>query len=210
MNFDFSVLSARDRYKLLTALVVPRPIALVSTLTDEEAVNVAPYSFFNVFSQAPPICALGIERRPAGSLKDTAHNIERRGEFVVNLVNETIAEAMNICAVDFPSDHSELTEAGLTTARSETIATPRVAESPASLECKLHTALMLGTDRRLVVGEILGIHVDDSILDKERLHIDFEQYRPIGRLFGNGYCRTRDTFKLRRRSFDEWLKGIRT
>jgi len=210
MDFDFSVISARDRYKLLTALVVPRPIALVSTLTDEDTVNVAPYSFFNVFSQSPAICAIGIERRPGGPLKDTAANIERRGEFVVNLVNEAIAEAMNICAVDFPSDHSELADAGLTAARCRHVTTPRVAQSPASLECRLHTALMLGTDRRLVIGEILGIHVDDAILDKERLHIAFERYRPIGRLFGNGYCRTRETFQLRRSTFDEWLKGIRT
>ena len=206
MEFSFDDYAGRDRYKLLTSLVVPRPIALVSTVDREGIPNAAPYSFFNVFSHAPAICVLGIERRNELAHKDTASNIEHTGEFVVNLVNEDIAEAMNVCAVDFPAEVSELDHAGFTLAPSTKVKPGRIAEAPASLECRNHSSMILGTDRRLVIGEILTIHIQDHLVNKERLHVDFERYRPVGRLFANLYCKTGDTFKLVRETYDEWSK----
>ena len=204
MYLDFDQTPPRDRYKLLTSLVVPRPIALVSTLDAAGRVNAAPYSFFNVFSQEPAICVLGIERRSENELKDTAAHIERSGEFVVNLVDEDLAPAMNVCATDFPAGYSELEPAGLTIAASTRIATPRIAEAPAALECRNHSTMMLGPARRLVIGEILAVHIRDSLVDAERLYIDHQRYRPVGRLTGGGYCTTTDTFKLERETFAAW------
>lgn len=204
MQFDFSKTSSKFRYKLLTALVVPRPIALISSRSPEGVINVAPYSFFNVFSQEPAICVIGVERHSNGQLKDSAINIERTAEFVVNLVNEDIADAMNVCAVDFPSAQSELAPSGLTAAKSSILETPRIQEAPAALECRLHSALMVGTDRRLILGEIIAVHVDDDIYDSQNQRIVFENYRPIGRLFGNYYCQTRQRFELVRESYDSW------
>ncbi len=111
---DFATLSAQDRYKLLCSLVVPRPIALVTTVGPGGVVNAAPFSFFNVFAEDPALVVLGLQARPDGSLKDTAAHIRVTGAFVVNLVDEALAERMNICAVDFPADTSELDAAGLT------------------------------------------------------------------------------------------------
>lgn len=206
MQFDFSKTSPKDRYKLLTALVVPRPIALISTLSPEGVINVAPYSFFNVFSQDPAICVIGIERQSNGRLKDSANHIEHRAEFVVNLVGENIADAMNICAIDFPTEISELDQAELTATASTMIETPRVAEAPAALECRLHSAMMIGTGRRLIVGEILCVHVEDRIYDPKTQRIVFEEYKPVGRLFGNYYCRTSDRFELVRESYENLSK----
>ena len=209
MFFDFADTAPRDRYKLLTSLVVPRPIALISSLDENGIVNAAPYSFFNVFSQDPAICVIGIERKNEEEVKDTAKNIERSGEFVVNLVDEKIAEAMNVCAVDFPPGESELTAANLSAAQSEKIKPPRLAEAPAALECRNHSTLMLGPKRRLIVGEIVALHVKDELIDKDKLYIDHQAYSPIGRLAGNGYCHTTGTFKMRRETHQQWSTRAR-
>ncbi|MEZ5825278.1 MAG: flavin reductase family protein [Geminicoccaceae bacterium] len=210
MYFDFDTTTPRDRYKLLTSLVVPRPIALVTTLDKSGQVNAAPYSFFNVFSQAPAICVIGIERKNEHELKDTAAHIERTGEFVVNLVDEAIASSMNICAIDFPVGQGELEPAGFTAAPSTRIDTPRIAEAPAALECRNHSTLMLGPARRLVIGEIIALHVRDSLVDSERLYIDHQSYKPVGRLSGSNYCTTTDTFALDRQTFADWLASQST
>jgi flavin reductase (DIM6/NTAB) family NADH-FMN oxidoreductase RutF len=210
MDFDFKDLAPRDRYKLLVALVVPRPIALVTSLSPEGVVNAAPYSFFNVFSQEPALCVLGIEDRAPRRQKDTASNIALTHEFVVNLVDEAIVESMNICAVDFPSGESEIEAAGFTTASSLTVAPPRIAEAPAALECRLYITLNPGHGRELVIGEITAIHARDGLVDPDTLRVNWEQYRPVGRLFANLYCRTRDTFEVVRRSYAEWSGGRRS
>src|SRR5690349_17721662 len=117
---DFTTLPQHDRYKLLCALVIPRPIALVTTLAPDGTVNAAPFSFFNVFSDDPPLLVLGLQSRPDGTPKDTPANVRERGSFVVNLVDESIADQMNTCAVDFPRDMSEVEIAQLKTAPSVT------------------------------------------------------------------------------------------
>ncbi len=205
MEFAFAELDAPRRYKLLTALVVPRPIALVTTLGTGGVVNAAPYSFFNTFGQDPPLVVLGIERRDAATSKDTGRNIDTTGEFVINLVDEDLAEAMNLCAVDFPPEVSEPEIAGLELAPSRFVRPPRLARAPAALECRLFTLMRIGTSRELVIGEVVGVRVRDGLLDPERLRIDYERYRPVGRLCGDLYCVTRGRFALRRRSYAEWL-----
>src|SRR3954447_6837487 len=136
MEFDLKELRPSDRYKLLAGVVVPRPIALVTTLDPEGRANAASFSFFNVMGSDPPLVALGIGDRASGGPKDTARNIALTKHFVVNLVDESLAEGMNVCAVDFPVGVDELRAAGLTCAPSVLVPPPRVAESPVHLECR--------------------------------------------------------------------------
>ncbi|HEY0419918.1 MAG TPA: flavin reductase family protein, partial [Acetobacteraceae bacterium] len=130
MLFDFETLAAQDRYKLLVATVVPRPIAWVVTQDLAGRLNAAPFSFFNVFANDPPVLVIGIGGRRPGDAKDTGANIRETGQFVVNLVDQANAEAMNATAIDFPPDVDELRQAGLATLPSTKVAPPRIAESP--------------------------------------------------------------------------------
>ena len=138
MEFDFSAMAPSQCYKLLVSVVVPRPIALVTSLNEAGVVNAAPFSFFNLMGDDPQILILSIERKPSGAAKDTAHNIALQREFVVNLVDEATAERMHACSRDFPSDESEAAAVGFTTLPSRAVAAPRIAESPVALECKLY------------------------------------------------------------------------
>ena len=205
MKFDLRTLAPAERYKLLGGLVVPRPIALVTTRSKDGRDNAAPFSFFNVLAEEPPIVVLGLGVNAAGSAKDTTNNIRDTGEFVVNLVDEAIAEAMNICAIDFPPEISEIEVAGFRLLPGESIAPARIAEAPVQLECRRLVTLQPGPERYIVLGEVLVIHVREGIVDPERLRIDRDAYAPIGRLFGGGYVRTRDRFEMPRISYRDWL-----
>jgi flavin reductase (DIM6/NTAB) family NADH-FMN oxidoreductase RutF len=205
MRFQFSELSAGERYKLLGGLVVPRPIALVTTQSPGGRVNAAPFSFFNVFAEEPPLVVLGLGMSPAGGAKDTTANIRDAGAFVINLVDEPIAEAMNLCAIDFPPEISEMEVAGLELAPSDMVAPPRIAQAPVHLECRRYVTLQPARERYLVIGEVLVAHVRDGILDPATLRVDRDVYAPIGRLFGGGYVRSRDRFELPRLTYPQWL-----
>lgn len=207
MDWDFETLEVAKRYKLLVGLVVPRPIALVSTLGADGVVNVAPFSFFNVLGDDPPIVILSIENRDEGPPKDTARNILERREFVVNLVDEAIAAQMHACSEAFPPDVSELEIAGFTAAPSRRIAPPRVAESPASLECRLHTHIPIGP-RHLLIGEVLWLHVREGIVDPQTLRVVRENYFPVGRFYANRYCRTRDQFSIEANEYNRRRAAI--
>lgn len=201
MQIDPSQHSAPDNYKLLSSLVVPRPIAWVSSVNADGVVNLAPFSFFNAVSGNPLYLVISIGLNDAGGMKDTAKNILARGEFVVNLVTEELFDAMNSSAAGFPPDVSELEAAKLHAAPSAKIAVPRVAESQASLECKLHSSQMLGSNT-LVIGEVVMFHVADHLLGP-RLHVN--NFAPIGRLGAPSvYCRTTDRFDAARISYAEW------
>ena len=204
LSYDPNSLSEHDRYKLLISLVIPRPIALVTTLGPTGVVNAAPFSFFNMFSESPPLAVLGLQAKPGGSLKDTSAHIRDRGEFVINLVDEALGEQMNQCAVDFPPEISEVDVAKLTTRPSEKIKTPRIAEAPAALECRHYTTLEVSASRRLAIGEIVHIHVRGGIWDTEKMRIDMKQYRPLARLFGNFYASLSEPFTHERQSYAEW------
>jgi flavin reductase (DIM6/NTAB) family NADH-FMN oxidoreductase RutF len=195
MEIDLNNLPRAHRYKMLTSLVVPRPIALVSTLGENGVVNAAPFSFFNALGDDPPILVFSADARTSGPLKDTVHNVLTTKEFVVNLVDEAIAEKMHGCAVDTPPEMSEFDLVGFTTAPSQRVKPPRIAESPVSFECKLHTALDFKT-RHVCIGEILWMHVRDGILDPSNHRRKPNTYFPIGRLYATRYCRTRDEFAL--------------
>lgn len=186
-------LEAPRLYKLLAALVVPRPIAWVTTLSANGTVNAAPYSFFNILSDKPPVVAFGAAARKDGQPKDTAANVAARGEFVVNLVDDPALASMDGCSADFPPGVSEVQALGLETAPSRCLATPRLACAPVSLECRLRDTLVLSERARIVLGDVVAIHVRDGLFsDPGRLHVDLGAYRPIGRLFGKKYVRVVD------------------
>jgi flavin reductase (DIM6/NTAB) family NADH-FMN oxidoreductase RutF len=201
---DLSALAPHDRYKLLCALIVPRPIALVTTIGRDGTVNAAPFSFFNVFAEEPALVALGLFSQADGALKDTTVNIRDTGAFTVNLVDEELAARMNTCAVDFPTSTSELTAAGLSTVPGTAIAAPRIAEAPAALECRHYKTLEVSACRHICLGEAVHVHARPGIVDAARMYVNLDQYRPVGRLFGNLYARLGPVFELTRQTYAEW------
>jgi len=207
MEFDLADLGPQEAYKLLIGTVVPRPIALVTTLCPGGVVNAAPFSFFNAFSFDPCLVALGIESRAGGGPKDTVRNIRDTLEFVVNMVDEAIAERMNICATDFPPELGELAAAGFTTAPSAKVAPPRIAEAPAWLECRRYMNIEIARGRNIVLGEVLHIAFRDRVVDRARLYVDRDRYRPIGRLAGSGYVTQGTAFDMGRVSLEDLRPG---
>ncbi|WP_137180877.1 flavin reductase family protein [Roseomonas sp. AR75] len=205
MIFDMEALPPKERYKLLTATVVPRPIAWVVTLDAAGVVNAAPFSFFNVLSQDPPVVGVSIEPPHGGGVKDTAANIAATGAFTVCLVSSANAAAMNVTAIPFAPGVDELAAAGLTAAPSSRIAPPRIAESPVALECTLFQTIPIG-GHRLVLGRCLAMHVrDDCVLDAERHYIDTARLDLIGRTHTpGGYVRMTGSFDLPRITEEEW------
>jgi len=196
MELDLEGKHASRGYGMLASLITPRPIAWVTTLDENGAVNLAPFSFFNALGGNPPIIGFAPGDRDDGSPKDTARNIRRTHEFVVNLVDETVAEAMNRTAASLPYGVSELESAGLTAVASSLVAPPRIAEAPASFECKEWGTLQIGGNR-VVIGLVRRLHVRDELIDPEKLRIRSEQFHVIGRMATpNWYCRTRDRFEM--------------
>ena len=192
--------------RVLTGVVVPRPIALVSTKSTDGIVNLAPFSFFNAVAYDPPTIIFSSARRVGEKqekAKDTLANIEATGEFVIAVVVDEIAEAMNRTAAEYPSEVNEFEVAGLTAAPSDLVAPPLVAESPVHMECRLVQVVNIG-DRDhghgLVIGEIVRMHVRDDIINGHR--IDHQKLKPTGRLAGSMYCYTADTFEMLRPVYD--------
>jgi flavin reductase (DIM6/NTAB) family NADH-FMN oxidoreductase RutF len=174
-------------------------------------VNAAPFSFFNAVSSRPPVVVLGINGEgPSGGYKDTEDNIRETGEFVVNLVDEALAERMNICAVDFPTAMGELDMAGLTATPSAEVKPPRIAEAPVSFECKRITGLSLSGNSTLEVGRVIHIHIRDDLVDPQKFYVQTDKMRLVGRMHGRGwYARTSDLFLMDRISYAEWKDGKR-
>ncbi|MEZ5386157.1 MAG: flavin reductase family protein [Prosthecobacter sp.] len=198
MELDLTGPHRDDAYMILAGLVTPRPIALTTTVDPEGRVNAAPFSFFNVLGDSPPIVGICPGDREPGVPKDTARNIRLTHEFVVNLVDEAIAEKMNLCAASLPPGENELEHAGLTAAACSIVKPPRIAESPASLECRSHSILEIG-DNRLIIGEVLRVHVRDDIFDPETWMVKPGAYHPVGRMQSpHWYAKTRDMFELKR------------
>jgi flavin reductase (DIM6/NTAB) family NADH-FMN oxidoreductase RutF len=206
MLFDFAELAASDRYKLLVSTITPRPIAWVVSQDSTGILNAAPFSFFNAFAGDPPVVGIGIGAHAPDQPKDTRANIRETKEFVVNLVSEENAEAMNVSAIAFPLGVNELTQAGLTTQSSLHVKPPRIAESPVSMECSLLQIVDLGEDNGLVLGRVLAMHVrDDAVLDPEKRLIDTPKLKLIGRMHGSGwYARTSDLFQMSRIRLGDW------
>jgi flavin reductase (DIM6/NTAB) family NADH-FMN oxidoreductase RutF len=196
MELDLEGEFADRAYFLLASLVTPRPIALVTTLSPDGKVNAAPFSFFNLLGADPPILAFAPGDRDNGTPKDTALNVRATHEFVVNLVDEAIAEAMNQCAASLPYGESELTRAGLHAAPSSLVKPPRIAESPASLECVEWGTLQIGGNR-VIIGLIKRLHLREELFDAEKKRIHTDKFHVIGRMASpHWYCRTRDRFEM--------------
>ena len=203
MLIDPVSLPPRDAYALLISALVPRPIAFVSTVSGDGVRNVAPFSFFGGISSNPPMVYISVGSRKEGP-KDTARNILDTGEFVVNMVDEALAERMNIASAEFPPDVDEFAVTGLTPVPAERVGAPRVAESPVSMECRLERLVELGRGpSHVIFGEVLLFHVRDDLL-REGL-VDIQSYHPVGRLGGAQYCRVRDVFAMPRPDWTQIL-----
>lgn len=204
MHFDLSTLPRRDRYKLLSGCIVPRPIALVTTLSPGGAPNAAPYSFFNVLSFGPDIVVLGIGDHDDGSQKDTLLNIRRNKQYVINLVSHAMREKMNICGIDFRDHTDEIALSGLSPVYDFMGDVPRIAESPASLGCILLQELRYDT-HSIVLGEVKSMWIRDDVVN-ERNHIDQRRLSLIGRLSGSGYACNWEQFEMPMLKQADWVR----
>jgi flavin reductase (DIM6/NTAB) family NADH-FMN oxidoreductase RutF len=200
MVIDPAVAGPQNTYKLMVGVIVPRPIAFVSTVSADGVLNLAPFSFFTAVSANPPVVAFSPMIRGSDShRKDTLHNIEATGEFVVNIVSEDFAEQMNLCSAEFPPEINEFAVSGLTPAASDLVRPPRVAESRVHMECRLVQVVHVSPKAlggSIVLGEVLRFHVADEIFSDYR--IDPEILRPVGRMGGPTYTRTTDRFNMER------------
>lgn len=212
MKFNMEEATHRQTYNLLIGLVAPRPIAWITSMSEEGRLNAAPFSAYNYLCTDPPIIGVGVTDRPTSSFvpKDTARNIRRTGEFVVNVVTEDLARQMNVCATDFPSDVEELDVAGLTTAPSQVVKVPRIEQAHAALECREYTTMEIGRSR-IILGRVVSIYIEDKFVDPAGPYIRAEELHAIGRMNGLGsYVKTRDSFlTIPRISFEEWKQGKR-
>jgi flavin reductase (DIM6/NTAB) family NADH-FMN oxidoreductase RutF len=202
-HFDLGAMAKSDSYKLLASVIVPRPIAWVVSRDAEGLLNAAPFSFFNILSADPPLVAIGFSAAPDREGKDTLANIKAQGEFVVNLVPEELAQAMNITATNAPRGTDETKLAGLELTKCEVVNVPRIVGSPVGLECKLFQVIETGGSGTIVLGKIVYAHVRESAFaNLAKLYVDPSKLRLIGRMHGaGGYCTTRDTFTIERLSW---------
>lgn len=208
MNFDTNEIPQRTIYNLLIGLVAPRPIAWVTSMDENGEINAAPFSSYNYLCTDPPIVGMGVTDRPGTRVpKDTAHNIRRTGEYVVNVVTEDLLRKMNVCATDFPPGVNELEMAGLGTVPSAVIKVPRIREAHAALECRELTTMEIGRSR-IVLGRVVAMYVEDQFIDPAGPYVRADELHAIGRMNGLGnYVRTRDAFEtVPRISYEEWRK----
>src|ERR671922_399457 len=189
MQIDPQTAPPQSICKLLIACVVPRPIAWVSSLSEDGIANLAPFSFFMAVCNDPPTVAFSSGRR-AGHKKDTVRNIEYTQDFVVNLVDDALAEQMNLTSGDYPPEVDEFAVTGLTAAPSTKVKAPRLAEAPVNLECRAVQILPVGHGpHTLVLGEIVYFHLRDDLYNPNSGRIDMHKLHPVGRLAGNLYTR---------------------
>ena len=201
MKIDPKDLDYPDVYRLFMSAVVPRPVALVSTIGENGVFNLAPFSSFGTMGLRPAQVYIGIGRNRDGQKKDTLINIEFSRDFVVNVVNESLAEAMNQSSADYPGDVDEFKEVGLTPVKADIVKSPMVAESPVNMECRLVDILEYGESPRItgiVIGEVVRLHI------REGLYVDgqirMSALKALGRLGGDLYCHTTDIIEMKRPS----------
>ena len=196
MDIELRGLTPAERYKLIVGLVIPRPIAWISTVNESGVANCAPYSFFNAFSEDPPLIMVSFGPRRDGAAKHSLKNILRTGEFVVNLVDEATANAMHVSSDEVPEEESEFDKTGLTPAPSTLVAHPRIAQAVACFECRVFKQLDIVPGRVFIIGEILLVHAREGVIDPKTKRISDAEYKPVGRLYANRYCTTRQRFVL--------------
>ncbi len=205
MEFDFTELEPQSRYRLLTNFIGPRPIALVTTLSEAGHNNAAPMSFFNVFSHDPPIVVLGIQPRLSGEEKDTMANIRRTQEFAISMVDMAISQQMLVCGLGFDSEIDELSMAGLTAKTCSKIAASYPVEAPCVFECRVER-LIDYPRRTLVLGEVVHMHVRRECLDGDGRYVDPERYQPIARLHADNYIASDRQFVLTAPPIADFIK----
>ena len=196
MRIDPSDLDVKAGYRLLISSIVPRPIALVSTVGAGGVLNAAPFSMFMGVSSNPPMLAVSVASRK-GVEKDTTRNIKETGDFVVNVVDEALAEKMNLTSADLPPEESEFEYAGLTPVDSVMVRSPRIEEAPISMECRLLRSIALGlSPNELMIGEIVLFHAAERLVRNGV--VDVRELKPVGRLGESLYCRVTDIFEMKR------------
>jgi flavin reductase (DIM6/NTAB) family NADH-FMN oxidoreductase RutF len=196
MDIDFNELTAYQRYKLMASLIVPRPIALVTTLGATGVVNAAPFSMFNMVGEDPPLVMISVNRQNAqGRMKDTAANILRSGEFVVHLPDESIAVQMHACGEALEPDVSEVAHTGLTLRPSRAVAVPTIVEAPVAFECVLHEQLV-NESRYVFFGRVEALHAREGLIDTARWRVRLQEYFPVARFGASFYLRSRDRFAM--------------
>lgn len=194
-HVDFDTIGAYQRYKLMASLIVPRPIALVTTVNADGVVNAAPFSMFAMLGEDPPLVMISINRLEGGALKDTAANILQSGEFVVHMADEAIAGQMHDCGQSLPPEQSELELVGFDAIPSVSVAPPRIAQAPIAFECLLWEKIE--TDSRFIfLGKILHLHAREGLIDTQLWRVNLQDYFPVGRFGASFYTRTRDRFAL--------------
>jgi flavin reductase (DIM6/NTAB) family NADH-FMN oxidoreductase RutF len=210
VQFDPQVIDSAAMYKLLIGSVVPRPIAWVSSVDADGVRNLAPFSYFMAITHDPPTIAFSSGPRGAeigGGVrgkKDTLHNVEVTREFVVNVVDDALAEAMNVTSGDYAADVDEFAKAGLVAAPSVKVKAPRVAAAPVSMECRLARIIPVGNlPHHLIVGEIVHMHVRDDVYDPATGRLDMHRLRPVGRLAGHLYTHVHEIFEMKRPAVDD-------
>ncbi|MGN7304917.1 flavin reductase family protein [Bacillus subtilis] len=190
--FQADQLSAKDTYKLLSGTVIPRPIAFVTTLSSEGAVNAAPFSFYNVVSSDPPLLSISVNRTE-GRQKDTARNAVENGEFVVHVSDEAIIEDINETAASLRPDESKA------------VSVPGIKEARVRFECKLERHITFDNDQGittadLLIGRVVCFHLDEKVYDAEKGYILTDELKPASRLAGNHYAKLGEEFTLIRPS----------
>lgn len=194
---DLDALGAYERYKLLASLIVPRPIAWVTTVSREGIANAAPFSMFALVGEDPAMVMVSIDRLDGGASKDTAANIDASGEFVVHIPDEPLAEAMDATAIAHPREVDELGLLGIPTRPAELVGAPLIRDAPVALECTLWHRLEIPS-RHVYFGRVRRLHARDGLIDRERWHVSLGDYHPVGRFGASYYTTTRDRFALAR------------
>ena len=198
MDINFKGLDPKQIYKIMTSVIVPRPIAWISTVSKDGINNLAPFSYFAGISSDPPLIAVSIGSKSPDEKKDTWKNIEETGEFVINMVTKDLLQQMNITSLPFDKEVDEFEKAGLTPVPSTSVKPPRVKESPVNIECRRYQIIEIGK-MGLILGEVLTVHIRDDILN-EKGYADTTKLEIIGRLGGANYCliTAGNTFELKR------------
>jgi len=202
VELDPQIVASEAVYKLLIGCVVPRPIAWVSTVDADGVRNVAPFSFFMAITADPPTIAFSSSARALASgskKKDTLRNVETTGSFIVNMVDDALAEQMNVTSGEYAPEVDEFALAGLEAAPGVKVPAPRVAQAPVAMECRLVQTIPIGRGpNHLVIGEIVYFHVRDDVYDPTTGRLDMYRLRPVGRLAGNLYSHIHDIFEMKR------------
>jgi flavin reductase (DIM6/NTAB) family NADH-FMN oxidoreductase RutF len=197
MKVDPKDMDRKDFYNTLLAALNPRPIAWVSTVGEDGVYNLAPFSFFSAVSAKPAVVCFAVASKRDGKKKDTLRNVESGMDFVLSTVNEDLAEAMNQTSAEYPPEVDEFKETGLTPIKSDLVKSPRVAESPINMECKVNQIIQFGQSPEfgsLIIGDVLRMHVKDEYYVDGK--IDSWKLKNIGRLWGKYYCRITDIFEM--------------